>query len=278
MTQVPETTIHPGGIATTRLGFGLSRLHYLNARDRQKLLAAAYDRGIRHFDVAPLYGHGLAERELGLFLKGRRDRCVVVTKFGLPASPWIDRSIVPSRALIALRSIGAHAGLLRTSRPPLTAKGLRGAIELSLRRLQIDAIDVHLLHEPTRARIPNLPDLIEAYTKLRDRGLVRSFGVAGSFQSCRDVVADASAPLIMQTHEHEWSGLQPAITFGALSPGPQAVGTPPVDKRTAFRHLVAALQRRPNGVVLVSTRNQKHLVELVEEAFAENRAGRELAE
>src|SRR5207302_8214354 len=43
----------------------------------------AWERGIRLFDTAPFYGHGLAERRLGRALAGKpRDEYVVATKVG----------------------------------------------------------------------------------------------------------------------------------------------------------------------------------------------------
>jgi len=55
----------------------------LSRRESLALLSAAWDAGVRHFDVAPLYGHGEAERILGSFLAGRRDEATIVTKFGI---------------------------------------------------------------------------------------------------------------------------------------------------------------------------------------------------
>ena len=43
----------------------------------------AFDQGVSGFDVARSYGYGDAERILGGFLRGKRDRCVVVSKAGI---------------------------------------------------------------------------------------------------------------------------------------------------------------------------------------------------
>jgi hypothetical protein len=85
----------------------LFRLH--SARERATVLAAAYDAGIRHFDVAPLYGLGQAEIELGQFLRGRRDTVTVTTKFGLD----------PAVGLSAVRVVQGVARRLIASIPPL---------------------------------------------------------------------------------------------------------------------------------------------------------------
>ncbi|MDX6643271.1 MAG: D-threo-aldose 1-dehydrogenase, partial [Solirubrobacteraceae bacterium] len=60
---------------TTALGFGCAELYRAaSAAERRRLLETAHSLGIRHFDVAPMYGLGLAERELGGFARGRRDQ------------------------------------------------------------------------------------------------------------------------------------------------------------------------------------------------------------
>ncbi|HET9153536.1 MAG TPA: aldo/keto reductase [Solirubrobacterales bacterium] len=57
-----------GKRANVRLGFGCASLMRLpSRRRRQALLAEAFEQGIRHFDVARMYGLGAAEGELGRF-------------------------------------------------------------------------------------------------------------------------------------------------------------------------------------------------------------------
>ena len=76
--------IQPFGIATTQLGFGCSSLLGFSASEnRGRLIDAAYDAGIRHFDVARSYGSGrwkVARKTLG----SRRADVTITTKFGLP--------------------------------------------------------------------------------------------------------------------------------------------------------------------------------------------------
>ena len=47
------------------------------------MLGAAYDAGIRHFDVARSYGYGDAEGVVGEFLRGCSEQVTVTSKFGL---------------------------------------------------------------------------------------------------------------------------------------------------------------------------------------------------
>lgn len=66
--------------------------------DALDAVARAWELGVRHFDTAPLYGHGLAEERLGRGLLGRsRDELTFATKVGrllradVPPGSDIDR-------------------------------------------------------------------------------------------------------------------------------------------------------------------------------------------
>jgi D-threo-aldose 1-dehydrogenase len=70
-----------------RLGLGCAPLGGLYAavseEDARATIDAAWDAGIRFFDVAPLYGEGLSEQRLGAALADRpRDEYVLSTKVG----------------------------------------------------------------------------------------------------------------------------------------------------------------------------------------------------
>ena len=56
-----------------------------------RTLEVALEQGITHFDVARLYGFGQAEGILGEFLRGKRDRVTVTTKFGLRPPQALSR-------------------------------------------------------------------------------------------------------------------------------------------------------------------------------------------
>lgn len=87
----------------------------------------AVELGVTFFDVAPVYGHGHAERVLGQALVGRRDDVVIATKCGLV---WDDRERVTN---------------------DLTAVSLPGQVDASLRRLGIDHVDICQMHWPDPA-------------------------------------------------------------------------------------------------------------------------------
>ena len=93
-------------ITTSSLGFGCAQLMRISStKHRQRILHAAYDAGIRHFDVARMYGLGAAEGELGQFAQSKRDQLVLATKFGIDINPrggLAARSQGMARRLIAL--------------------------------------------------------------------------------------------------------------------------------------------------------------------------------
>src|SRR3954471_1181619 len=71
-----------------RLGLGCATLGTpaptLSDRDAESVMAAAIERGVRFFDVSPLYGGGVAEERLGRALASLpRDSYVLSTKTGV---------------------------------------------------------------------------------------------------------------------------------------------------------------------------------------------------
>jgi D-threo-aldose 1-dehydrogenase len=262
-------------VSTSRLGFGTSRLHHIRfRRDRQNILAEAADLGFRHFDTAPAYGDGLAERELGYFLHRRKSDFVIVSKYGIPPSPLIDLFPFLGLPIMAARAFLRRSGIGRPYLPPLTVEGLRSSVRNSLRRLAVDHIDILMLHEPRIERLQEPERLLDELNNMRSRGLVKAFGLAGSWQEILKITREYPGMAgIFQTGEHEWTEAAPRIpdiTFGAIARGPQRAFSGKLDPRIAQEHLRSALARRPSGVVLVSTTDPKHLRLLAQVAAVQN--------
>ncbi len=164
--------------------FGVGRIHHLlSPRQRQNLLSAAIDLGFRAFDVAPAYGNGVAERELGRALRGRRDRMEINSKVGIPIRiyPAIAGRMFPVfRALDLLG--GVHARCYQ--RRDFSATHIRASVEASLRRLQTDRIDTLFLHEPlTPFASAERETIVSCLESLRGQGKILRFGVAGSLDA-----------------------------------------------------------------------------------------------
>src|SRR5687768_12935920 len=79
-------------LSFTRLGFGagpIGNMHRaLTDAEAEAAAQAGWDAGLRYFDTAPLYGHGLSEMRLGRVLRDKpRDAFVLSTKVGRLLEP-----------------------------------------------------------------------------------------------------------------------------------------------------------------------------------------------
>jgi len=128
-------------LRVNQLGFGGAPLgnlfSELDEGDATHAVASAFASGIRFFDTAPLYGHGLSEHRIGAALRHRRrDDFVLATKVG--------RLLRPDPA--------ADGGLYRKILPFATAydysyDGVLRSIEDSLQRLGLARIDIVHIHD-----------------------------------------------------------------------------------------------------------------------------------
>lgn len=124
------------------LGFGSVPLgnlyHALTEQEAAATVEAGIASGIRYFDTAPLYGLGLSERRLGLYLRALpRDRYVLSTKIGRtlrPAGRRDGNGIFVDPPPFAECFDFSHAGVLRQ-------------FDDSLQRLGVDRIDCLVIHD-----------------------------------------------------------------------------------------------------------------------------------
>jgi aryl-alcohol dehydrogenase-like predicted oxidoreductase len=113
----------------------------------------ALDLGVTHIDTAEIYGPYLNEELVGRAVKGRRDRVVLATKFGL-----VSHS-------------GGGPGVVDSS-----PANIRNAVEGSMKRLGVDHIDLYYQHRVD----PNTPieDTVGALAELVAQGKVRRIGLS----------------------------------------------------------------------------------------------------
>jgi aryl-alcohol dehydrogenase-like predicted oxidoreductase len=123
------------------------------------LLRTAVERGITFFDTAEVYGPFLNEELVGEALAPFRDQVVIATKFGFDLSPDFD-----SRAMKGLPGLN--------SRP----EHIKQAVEGSLKRLRVDAIDLLYQHRVD----PNvlIEDVAGTVKELIQQGKVKHFGLS----------------------------------------------------------------------------------------------------
>lgn len=168
---VELTTAAPVGVE--RLGFGSGPLgspSQLTDEEAVAVVDAAWDEGIRAFDVAPSYGNGLAEERLGQALTDRpRDEFEISTKVGRLSMANPDPYI-------------PGAGVRQAQYPPrarfdFSPEGIRESVSNSLRRLGVDHLDTALLHDPEQHLNRALSEGLPALRDLREEGIVRAIGV-----------------------------------------------------------------------------------------------------
>lgn len=119
-----------------------------------KLLHAALDLGVDHFDTAELYGFGANETLLGQAFQDRRDRAFIATKFG----PTIDP--------VTRQRMGVDG----------SEANCRRAIEASLRFLKTDHVDLYYLHRRDQSR--PIEETVGAMAKLVQEGKVKALGLS----------------------------------------------------------------------------------------------------
>lgn len=200
-------------VAPSPIGMGCAYLlGGANARAARRLVDLAFDRGVRHFDVAPAYGLGSAEATLGRALGSRRAVVTVATKVGL-SPPAIGRAAFALRSAAApLRA--AFPGLARRradTAAPRTADGLRAvrfdrdfvlrSVDGSLTRLRTDRLDILLLHEVRPEHVTD--ELIGLLQSLRTAGKVGLVGVAGT--RAGNTVITQSRPGAFEVTQHSWN-------------------------------------------------------------------------
>lgn len=146
----------------TRIGYGCWRLAGsegggpLDPADGRRAVHAAVEAGYTLFDNADIYGRGECERIFGRALKemsGVRERIVVATKCGI-CPPW-------DGAQHCYDSSAHH---------------ITSSVEGSLSRMGLDFVDILMIHRPDY--LGDIAEIAATFTKLREQGKVRWFGVS----------------------------------------------------------------------------------------------------
>jgi D-threo-aldose 1-dehydrogenase len=161
------------GVEVTELALGGAAIGNLYAEVDEATAAAtvdaAWNGGIRLFDVAPHYGLGLAERRLGAALAARpRDEYVISTKVG--------RLLGPVAEPVGRDDDGFAVPAAYERHFDYSADGVRASIEASLGRLGLDRIDIALIHDPDDHEEQAFAEAYPALERLRAEGVVRAIG------------------------------------------------------------------------------------------------------
>ncbi len=114
------------------------------------IMAAALEAGTDFFDTADVYGGGRSESLIGQFLKKTGKRAFVATKFGRSGEVYPDRYSEPA---------------------------LKKAVEASLKRLGVEALDLLQLH-CIPMQVMRVGEIFDWLRQLKAEGKIRYFGAS----------------------------------------------------------------------------------------------------
>ncbi|HPG39825.1 MAG TPA: aldo/keto reductase [bacterium] len=117
-----------------------------------RTIQKAIDLGINWIDTAAVYGLGHSEEIVGQAIKGIRDKVYIATKCGLA---WNSK---------------------KQFRNDLSVQNIRNEVEASLKRLQVETIDLYQFHWPDK-KVP-VEKSWEVMVKLKKEGKIRWLGVS----------------------------------------------------------------------------------------------------
>lgn len=130
-----------------------------------EIFETALAAGVNGVDTANGYAKGTTEGLIAPLVKKYRDQIVLATKAGMPHADAGDNS-------------------------PLSAAGLRASVEGSLRRLDVDTIDIFYLHQPDREA--PIAETMQTIAELRSEGKINALGVSNySAWQVQDVIREA---------------------------------------------------------------------------------------
>jgi aryl-alcohol dehydrogenase-like predicted oxidoreductase len=258
-----RTVLPRSRLELSRIGLGLAHTHLLEAGARRRLIERALDLGITHFDTSRFYSDGLSETTLGRTLGARRTSMTITTKFGLLPTPLIGSFGPAAMPFRKGRSLLNKLGLVTYPMRSYSAATMRRALRDSLRALKTDYIDIYHVHDPL-ADTSLCDDLFEELRRAKTAGSIRLVGVSGADI---DAVVDryGRALDVVQSAESSWSEARyvPDITHSLFS---EAVhrSSGALGSDLIRQLLERALNRRPEGAVIVQTRSPDRLAQIVE--------------
>jgi len=198
-------TLAPGLPASSRLGFGCGGVMGRVGRGQSlRAIAAALDGGITHFDVARLYGYGEAEALVGEALRGKRDKVVIASKFGLTATRAAGalRALKPLAQRLAASVPGARSvmrslvGVATQPADRFSVASARVSLDQSLAALKTDYLDILFLHDCAAGDLSDeLADFLDDQVAA---GKVCAWGVASDFNAVASLYAKNGDRLLYQ--------------------------------------------------------------------------------
>ncbi|HLN27931.1 MAG TPA: aldo/keto reductase [Gemmataceae bacterium] len=221
-----KRTLGKSGLEVSALGLGCMSMSaaYGPAADKGemiKLIRAAHDHGLTHFDTAEAYGPFVNEELVGEALQPIRDKVVIATKFGF------DIDLETGKRSGGINSKPEH---------------IKRVADACLRRLRTDRIDLFYQHRVD----PDVPleDVAGAAKQLIAQGKIKHFGMSeAGVQTIRRAHAVQPITAVQSEYSLFWRGpeaeLLPTlqelgIGFVPFSPLGAGFLTGKIDENTKF--------------------------------------------
>lgn len=122
-----------------------------NEKESMAILESAYTQGINLIDTADVYNDGYSEKTIGKFLKLHPNHFKIVTKSGRGLNPHVAEGY--------------------------TIENITRFIEASLKRLQLEQLDMVLLHCPPTS-VFHKDELFAGLDKLKTAGKIAYYGIS----------------------------------------------------------------------------------------------------
>jgi len=180
-----QRSLGKSGLKVSALGLGcMGMSEFYGPADEAESRATvemAVDRGISFLDTADFYGAGKNEELLSDILRRRRKEIVLATKFGIVRDPAAPNDATRRRL-------------------DGTPEYVRRACEASLRRLQVEVIDLYYLHRVD----PSTPieETVGAMARLVGEGKVRALGLS---EATGEIIRRAAAVHPIAALQSEYS-------------------------------------------------------------------------
>ncbi|HEV3032695.1 MAG TPA: aldo/keto reductase [Polyangia bacterium] len=170
-----------------------------------RAIHAAFDAGVTTFDTAPLYGFGRSEELLAKAIADRRGRLQILTKVGLR---WDG-----AHGRVLFESVGRD-GTRRVVRRDSRAASIRQEVDMSLRRLGVDVLDLVQVHH--RDLETPLAETMAEFETLTRAGKIRAVGVSNFSRAEIEESSAQLGPVPLAAAQLEYSLLARRIEADAL--------------------------------------------------------------
>jgi uncharacterized protein len=222
--KLPTRTLGRTGIEVSILGFG-SGSRFLMYKDEDKALAAlsrALDLGITYIDTAHSYGNGKSEERVGLLMSDRRNQVTLATKLSAR-----------------------------------TADDARRQIELSLKRLKTDHLDV--LHIHALSGLEDLaamekPDgILKALYETRDQKIARAIGI-----TCH--AAPTALMTALERHDFDCTQMALNAAMARMADGQGGMKATPMTEGSFEELALPVAVRKKMGIIAMKVFAQDQIV------------------